>query len=175
MENQPSPSLNLWRPACGWMSFATNLLVERGGRGQRIGRREIAAGGAALYGDLPHGASNLSEKLSTSAAGRRALLAQSGLLVVAQEGRFQPVLETAPTCSLMTDLIGYLTDECCGGSSRLAPARHAGARRSIPDCIDCGLIQRPPFLCRTDHPLTHANVLFLCTHNSARSILSEAC
>lgn len=39
-------------------------------------------------------------------------LTQAGLVTVQQEGRFQRYRANLP---LMTELIGYLTDECCGG------------------------------------------------------------
>ena len=56
-------------------------------------------------------------------------LTQSGLLVVAQEGRFQ---RYRANMALMTDLIGYLTDECCGGNPGACLPGRAAA-----DCIDC--------------------------------------
>jgi ArsR family transcriptional regulator, arsenate/arsenite/antimonite-responsive transcriptional repressor len=39
-------------------------------------------------------------------------LTQAGLLTVEQEGRFQ---RYRANLTLMTDLIGYLTEECCSG------------------------------------------------------------
>ena len=59
-------------------------------------------------------------------------LTQSGLLSVAQEGRYQRYRANMP---LMLDLIAYLTEECCAGhpelcgdlptASSCAPARRA--------------------------------------------------
>ena len=56
-------------------------------------------------------------------------LTQSGLLVVVQEGRFQ---RYRANMALMTDLIGYLTDECCGGNPGACLPGRAAA-----DGIDC--------------------------------------
>ena len=84
------------------------LLVERGPQG-------LVAGEIAAALELP--ATNLSFHLKA--------LTQSGLLVVAQEGRFQ---RYRANMALMTDLIGYLTDECCGAC---LPGVAAA------DCMDC--------------------------------------
>lgn len=88
------------------------LLVERGPQG-------LVAGEIAAALELP--ATNLSFHLKA--------LTQSGLLVVAQEGRFQ---RYRANMALMTDLIGYLTDECCGGNPGACLPEVAAA-----DCMDC--------------------------------------
>ena len=56
-------------------------------------------------------------------------LTQSGLLSVEQEGRYQ---RYRANMALMTDLIGYLTDECCGGNPGACLPGVAAA-----DCMDC--------------------------------------
>jgi len=80
------------------------LLVKQGPQG-------LVAGEIAAALDLP--ATNLSFHLKA--------LTQSGLLAVTQEGRFQ---RYRANMALMSDLIGYLTDECCGGHPEacLSPA-----------------------------------------------------
>lgn len=62
----------------------------------------MVAGESATALDLP--ATNVSFHLTA--------LAQAGLLTVEQEGRFQ---RYRANLTLMVDLIGYLTDECCSG------------------------------------------------------------
>jgi ArsR family transcriptional regulator, arsenate/arsenite/antimonite-responsive transcriptional repressor len=104
--------------ASGVRLDAYRLLVRKGPEGLVAG--EIAA---ALH--LP--ATNTSFHLKA--------LTQSRLLTVEQEGRFQRYRASLP---LMTDLIGYLTEECCSAhpeqcvSLRRASARKVARRSSGP-------------------------------------------
>ncbi len=88
---------------------AYRLLVRRGPRG-------MVAGEIAEALDLPP--ANVSFHLKA--------LAYAGLVSVEQEGRFQRYrADVTP----MLGLVGYLTDECCGGHPELcAPARRPAAR-----------------------------------------------
>ena len=79
----------------------------------------LVAGEIAAALGLP--ATNLSFHLKA--------LTQAGLLSVTQEGRFQ---RYRANMALMTDLIGYLTDECCGGNPGACLPGVAAA-----DCMDC--------------------------------------
>jgi len=88
------------------------LLVKQGPQG-------LVAGEIAAALDLP--ATNLSFHLKA--------LTQSGLLAVTQEGRFQ---RYRANMALMSDLIGYLTDECCGGHPE---ACLPGGAMAV--CTDC--------------------------------------
>ena len=88
------------------------LLVQQGPQG-------LVAGEIAAALDVP--ATNLSFHLKA--------LTQSGLLAVTQEGRFQRYRANMP---LMSELIGYLTDECCGGNPGACLPVSAMA-----DCADC--------------------------------------
>ena len=88
------------------------LLVQQGPQG-------LVAGEIAAALDLP--ATNLSFHLKA--------LTQSGLLAVTQEGRFQ---RYRANMALMSDLIGYLTDECCGGHPE---ACLPGGAMAV--CTDC--------------------------------------
>ena len=83
------------------------LLVERGPEG-------MVAGEIATALDIPP--ANLSFHF-------KALL-QSGLLTVEQEGRFQ---RYRANLTLMSDLIAYLTEECCAGQTELCPTVNASS------------------------------------------------
>ena len=88
------------------------LLVRKGTEG-------MVAGEIASTLDVPP--TNLSFHLKA--------LTQSGLLAVTQEGRFQ---RYRANMALMSDLIGYLTDECCGGHPEACLRPNA-----IPVCTEC--------------------------------------
>lgn len=90
------------------------LLVQAGSSG-------MVAGKIAETLDLP--ATNLSFHLKA--------LAQAGLIRADQEGRFQ---RYRANIALMSYLIGYLTEECCGGD--LSQCGDLGAM--------CAGLERPP-------------------------------
>ena len=52
-------------------------------------------------------------------------MTQAGLLTVDQEGRFQ---RYRADLAAMLDLVGYITDECCGGHPELCAPRGGTAR-----------------------------------------------
>jgi DNA-binding transcriptional ArsR family regulator len=87
----------------------------------RIGPDGMVAGDIAAKLELP--ATNLSFHLKA--------LAQAGLATATQEGRYQRYRANIP---LMSDLIAYLTDECCSGHpEKCAPLRKsAAATEAVP-------------------------------------------
>jgi protein-tyrosine-phosphatase/DNA-binding transcriptional ArsR family regulator len=119
----------------------------------RLVRLLMAAGPSGLpAGDL---AASLGLPASTTSF-HLAALERAGLTQATRQGR--QIIHAVRVAGIR-QLLGFLTETCCGGRPEL-----------------CGDIARllPP-LPDEDHGMTAAfNVLFLCRHNAARSIMAEA-
>jgi protein-tyrosine-phosphatase/DNA-binding transcriptional ArsR family regulator len=83
-------------------------------------------------------------------------LEQSGLVRSTRQGR---QMIYAVRFVGLRDLLSFLTETCCAGRPELC----GDLARLLPDDIDEETTMEPAF-----------NVLFICTHNSARSIMAQA-
>lgn len=83
-------------------------------------------------------------------------LEQSGLIRSTRQGRH---IIYAVRFAGLRELLSFLTETCCAGRPELC----GDLARLLPDDVEEKAIMEPAF-----------NVLFICTRNSARSILAEA-
>lgn len=132
--------------AAGFMALGQETRLE-------LMRVLLAAGPSGLAaGEI---AARLGIPASTLSFHLRAL-EQTGLIAATRHGRS---LVYAPQIAALRALLAFLAEACCGGE----PDRCGDLGRLFDTTGETHRMQAPAY-----------NVLFLCTHNAARSIMAEA-
>ncbi|WP_237214832.1 metalloregulator ArsR/SmtB family transcription factor [Falsiroseomonas oryziterrae] len=132
--------------AAGFMALGQATRLELMRDLLAAGPSGLPAGGIAARLGVP--ASTLSFHLRT--------LEEAGLVAATRHGRS---LVYAAQVARLRGLIAFLAEACCGGD----PARCGDLHRLFDTARETAGMEKPVF-----------NVLFLCTRNSARSIMGEA-
>jgi arsenate reductase len=130
----------------GSLAQPTRLAVVR--RLLAMHPQSSTAGEIARFCDVPH----------NTMSAHLAILMRAGLVTVARRGR---AMNYSADPRTFRELVGFLARDCCGGQPNLC----ADILRGLPEDTNEAEenFMSPSF-----------NVLFLCTHNSARSIMAEA-
>lgn len=130
----------------GSLAQPTRLAVVR--RLLTVHPQSLTAGEIARFCGVPH--NTMSTHLST--------LMRAGLVTVTKQGR---VMNYSADPKSFRELVAFLARDCCGGQPELCSDLLKNLANDKSEAKETGM--SPSF-----------NVLFICTHNSARSIMAEA-